>query len=195
MIPYFIILVLVIVIVYLFTKLKQTSVGEVDQNSLLLQAEIARLNNELKTKDLEKAIEVARTKNEDDTALRNALEAAKKEGEQHTHRAVTFQRSVLKGKISEQVAPFLPGFPSGLHPSEARFIGSPIDLIVFRGADNKNIEEVVFVEMKSGKSILNQNENSLKKTIDDKRVKYLVYHIPEEVTEIQHSNRETITHG
>lgn len=185
MISYFIILILAIVIVYLYLKVKQTPLADTVQNSLLLHAEIERLNGILRTKDLEKAIEVARTKNEDDTVLRNALEVAKKEGEQHAHRAVSFQRSVLKGKISEQVAPFLPGFPADLNPSEAHFIGNPVDLIVFKGSDSKDITEVVFVEIKSGKSYLNQNENSLKRTIDNKQVRYISYHVPEAVTEIQ----------
>ncbi len=38
-------------------------------------------------------------------------------------------RGVIKGKIGEQLAPLLPMFE--YNPSDARFIGSPVDYIVF----------------------------------------------------------------
>jgi predicted Holliday junction resolvase-like endonuclease len=33
--------------------------------------------------------------------------------------------------FSEQVAPFLPDFPEDLKASEARFIGKPVDFLIF----------------------------------------------------------------
>jgi len=93
--------------------------------------------------------------------------------------AIGKSRAVLAGQFSEQLAPYLPDFPYS--PSEARFIGKPIDFVVFKGADNKKIEEVVFVEVKSSKSSLNQQEKSLKETILDKRVKWFEYKVPEDI--------------
>src|SRR3989344_1331916 len=61
--------------------------------------------------------------------------------------AIASSRRVLAGQFSEQLAPYLPGFP--FSPSEARFIGKPVDFLVFKGMDEKQIEEVVFVEVKS----------------------------------------------
>ena len=46
-----------------------------------------------------------------------------------TREAVIQSRAVLGGKFVEQLAPYLPEFK--YDPTEARFIGSPIDLIVF----------------------------------------------------------------
>jgi predicted Holliday junction resolvase-like endonuclease len=60
-------------------------------------------------------------------------------------------RSILGGVFSEQVALFLPDFPKDLKASEARFIGKPIDFLIFKGMDDQHISEVVFVEIKSGK--------------------------------------------
>ena len=40
-------------------------------------------------------------------------------------------RSSLKGQIAEQMAPLLPGFP--YRPADARFLGDPIDYVVFDG--------------------------------------------------------------
>jgi uncharacterized protein YneF (UPF0154 family) len=94
--------------------------------------------------------------------------------------AIKKSRAVLGGQFSEQLAPFLPDFPH--NPTEVRFIGKPIDFLVFKGMDEKNISEVVFVEVKSGKARMNPVEKTLKDAIDNKRVSWAEYRIPEEVT-------------
>ena len=100
--------------------------------------------------------------------------------------AVQRSRSVLSGMFAEQLAPYLPNFP--FSPTEAKFIGAPIDFLVFRGMDAQHIEEVIFVEVKSGSARLNQNEHSLKDAIDNKRVRWLEYRVPTPVT---HSDTAT----
>ncbi len=94
--------------------------------------------------------------------------------------AIMKSRAVLGGQFSEQMAPFLPDFK--YLPTECRFIGKPIDLIVFKGMDEKDINEVVFVEVKSGNSKLNSHEKKLKEAIDKKKVRWEEYRIPEELT-------------
>ncbi|MBI2043152.1 hypothetical protein HYT25_02075 [Candidatus Pacearchaeota archaeon] len=98
----------------------------------------------------------------------------------HRQDAIAKSRATLGGLFSEQLAPYLPDFPYS--PSEVRFLGKPIDFLVFKGADNKNIEEVVFVEVKSGKAKINNHEKNLKETIDKKKVRWEEYRIPEDVT-------------
>ncbi|MFH1077742.1 MAG: Holliday junction resolvase-like protein [Patescibacteria group bacterium] len=93
-------------------------------------------------------------------------------------------RAVLGGKFSEQVAPFLPNFPKDLKASEARFIGQPIDFLIFKGMDDKSISEVVFVEMKTGKSWLNTNQKTLRDAIINKRVRWYEHRIDERVSKI-----------
>jgi predicted Holliday junction resolvase-like endonuclease len=83
------------------------------------------------------------------------------------------QRAVVGGQVSEQLAPYFPDFP--LNPSEARFIGKPVDFIVFPGMDDKKIEKVVFVEVKTGSSRLSAQERHLRDAIEDGRVEWLVY--------------------
>ncbi|MGA8771912.1 MAG: Holliday junction resolvase-like protein, partial [Rhodomicrobium sp.] len=83
---------------------------------------------------------------------------------------------VLSGMFAEQLAPYLPNFP--FSPTEAKFIGAPIDFLVFKGMDAQHIEEVIFVEVKSGSARLNHNEHSLKAAINNKRVRWLEYHVP-----------------
>ena len=94
--------------------------------------------------------------------------------------AIMRSRSVLSGNFSEQLAPYLPDF--GYSPTECRFMGKPIDFIVFKRMDEKKINEVVFVEVKSGNSKLSQQEKNLKETIKNKRVKFVEYKVPEELT-------------
>jgi len=102
-------------------------------------------------------------------------------GDRRVEKSRNFQRGILKGTISEQLAPYLQGFPEDLKPSEARFLGKPVDFIVFKGIDENDISEVVFVEVKSGRHYLNRNESSLRRAIDEKRVRYVPYQVPKEI--------------
>lgn len=94
--------------------------------------------------------------------------------------AIAKSRATLGGLFSEQLAPYLPDFPYS--PTEVRFLGKPIDFVVFKGMDSKKIEEVVFVEVKSGKAKINSHEKNLKDAIEKKRVRWEEYRIPEDVT-------------
>lgn len=87
--------------------------------------------------------------------------------------AIKRSRAVLSGQFTEQLAPYLPNFPYA--PSEVRFIGKPVDFIVFKGMDEKNISEVVFVEVKTGTSKLNNQQKNLKETIKNRKVKWEEY--------------------
>ncbi len=94
--------------------------------------------------------------------------------------AIKRSRAVLGGQFSEQLAPYLPDFP--FSPTECRFIGKPVDFIVFKGMDGKAIEEVVFVEVKSGKSTLSSQERALREAVKSGRVLWYEYVVPEGVT-------------
>ena len=91
--------------------------------------------------------------------------------------AISRSRAVLSGQFSEQLAPYLPDFP--YKPTEVRFVGKPIDFIVFKGLDEKEPSEVVFVEVKSGKSRLSGVEKKLKDAVENKRVSWEEYRIPD----------------
>lgn len=95
--------------------------------------------------------------------------------------AIMKSRAVLGGHFSENLAPYLPNFP--YLPNECTFVGKPIDFLVFKGSDEKKIDEVIFVEVKSGKARLSPHEKNLKETIEKKRVRWEEYRIPEELTE------------
>ncbi len=89
--------------------------------------------------------------------------------------AITQSRAVLSGKFVEQLAPYLPGFM--YDPTEARFIGSPIDLIVFPGLATGDPQEIVIMEIKTGKtSHLTPEERKIRQLIEDGMVRWELIH-------------------
>jgi predicted Holliday junction resolvase-like endonuclease len=88
-----------------------------------------------------------------------------------TQRALEGQRTSIKGKVAENMAPLLPDFKEqfpGLNIADARFIGEPIDYIFFEGMSEGKINKILFLEVKSGKyPRLNEHEISLKKVVDE----------------------------
>ncbi|OIO21138.1 hypothetical protein AUJ17_03730 [Candidatus Micrarchaeota archaeon CG1_02_47_40] len=89
--------------------------------------------------------------------------------------AIKKSRAVLTGQFSEQIAPYLPDFKYS--PTEVRFIGKPVDFIVFEGMDEKEIRRVIFVEVKSGKSSLSTHERKLRDVIKERKVDWEEYRI------------------
>jgi predicted Holliday junction resolvase-like endonuclease len=97
-----------------------------------------------------------------------ALEQEKKKIRQS---AITQSRAVLGGKFTEQMTPYLPEFK--YDPTEARFIGSPIDMIVFPGLAQGNPQEVVIMEIKTGKHCqLTSAEKKIQQLIEDGMVRW-----------------------
>lgn len=98
-----------------------------------------------------------------------------KKAEDLKEEAIKRSRSVLSGQFSEQLAPFWPNFP--YKATECRFIGKPIDFLVFKGMDEKEIKEVIFVEIKSGESTLSTPERRLREVIKEGKVKWEEYRV------------------
>ena len=84
--------------------------------------------------------------------------------------AISRSRSVLGGQFAEQLAPFLPDFPAD--PTEARFLGSPVDLVVFPGLAEGNPREIVFVEVKSGNARPTAVQRRLEALVAEGRVRW-----------------------
>ena len=78
--------------------------------------------------------------------------------------------------VSEQMAPLLPGFP--FDPGDCRFIGKPVDFLVFKGMNEREITEVIFLEVKSGAAkALNDQEKKLREAIQAGRVRWAEYDV------------------
>jgi len=61
--------------------------------------------------------------------------------------AIGRSQSVIVGKVTEHIIPYFPDFR--FNPKDARFMGSPVDLIVFDGLDEESLREIYFVEVKT----------------------------------------------
>ncbi len=82
--------------------------------------------------------------------------------------AVLRSQAVTVGKVSEQLLPYLPGFR--FNPKDARFLGSPVDLVVFDGLDEGELRGVWFLEVKTGNAGLSGRERQIRDAILEKRV-------------------------
>ncbi|MGA2912371.1 MAG: Holliday junction resolvase-like protein [Methanoregula sp.] len=101
--------------------------------------------------------------------------------------SVNRSRSTLKGRISEQMAPLLPEFTYS--PADARFIGNPIDFVVFDGYTKAKDEKgdaisVVLVEVKKGKGKLTREESLIKKAVEEGRVSWRTIVLKDDISEI-----------
>ena len=60
--------------------------------------------------------------------------------------------------MTEHIVPYLLGF--NLNPKDIRFLGTPIDLIAFKGLNDPMEEiEIVFIEVKTGESVLSARKS------------------------------------
>lgn len=87
-------------------------------------------------------------------------------------REEAIQRSgaVQRGQVMEQAFPFL----VGLDPTSVRYLGQPVDFLVFRGLEESSGEssedvEIVLVEVKTGKSQENDRQRRLRRAIESGR--------------------------
>ena len=71
---------------------------------------------------------------------------------------------VRTGFIMEKIAPFTEAF--GENPRTAKFLGDPIDFICF------NEDEIVFVEVKTGKARLTTKQNRIKRLVEEGKVEF-----------------------
>lgn len=82
--------------------------------------------------------------------------------------AVQRSLAVTAGKVHEQLVPFLPEF--GFNPKDARFLGSPVDLVVFDGLASGAVRRVVFLEVKTGGAGLTARERQVRDVIEARAV-------------------------
>lgn len=87
--------------------------------------------------------------------------------------AISRSARTLSGKALEKLVPFLDRF--GHEPHDVRWIGDPIDLVVFDGysaSGRTKVDKVTFVEVKSGDSTLHAGQKGIREAIEKRRVKW-----------------------
>lgn len=88
-------------------------------------------------------------------------------------------RAVLRGQLVEHLVPMFEAstFPD---PSDARFLGRPVDFIVFDGYGEvragraRQLREIVFVDVKTGTARLSPIERSVRRCVECGRVRAAV---------------------
>lgn len=97
-------------------------------------------------------------------------------------RSVNTSRAVLKGKMAEQFAPLFPEF--NYLPSDAKFLGDPIDYIVFSGYSEYREGvglaeeiEIVLIDIKSGQARLTKGQQAIARAIREGKVRFETIHI------------------
>lgn len=87
-------------------------------------------------------------------------------------RITTSTESINFGQIVEKIVPSIKAFP--YKPKDCRQLFDPIDYVVFNGLHNSgNINELIFIDVKSGSARLKTNQKDIKKTIEAGKIQYL----------------------
>ena len=89
--------------------------------------------------------------------------------------AVRRSAAVVTGKVTEHLAPYMAAFP--YDPRDARFLGAPVDLIVFDGMSRDTLREIVFLEIKSRGGELSAREKSVRDAVRERRVSWREFRV------------------
>lgn len=135
-------------------KHNQNLVNALNMNGKALDDKTAAvLDMKLKVLDLERNLETEKKKFSD-------LIRQKKSSE------------VRVGLIGEQIAPFLSAWP--FDTKNFKFMGAPIDGISFEP------DEVVLIEIKTGKAALSPKQRQIRKQVREGKVKFMEFRIEED---------------
>ena len=106
-------------------------------------------------------------------SLKTREEALKKRMKLATQTAQATTKAVNIGKNLEKVLTTMKDFK--WPTPDSKFLGDPIDLIIFNGLSENKVKSINFVEVKSGKARLNGHQKSIRDAITDKKVSYKVF--------------------
>jgi predicted Holliday junction resolvase-like endonuclease len=96
--------------------------------------------------------------------------------------AVQRSLAVTLGRVGEELAPLLIFKSYGIEPKDLRHIGTPVDYIAFKGLSEGRVDEIVFIEVKTGKSTrLSGVEKEVEKAVEEGKVRFLVVNVKEEL--------------
>ena len=90
--------------------------------------------------------------------------------------AIRRSRATFGGQALEELAPQFPDFP--YNPKDLRFLGDPIDYVVFDGLTEGDLRDIVLLEVKSGRSDLRASQRAVRDAVTDGRVSWRVYRVP-----------------
>lgn len=118
----------------------------------------------------EKALEIQKRLKEE---LKEREDKLKKRRKLATKKAQITTKAVNIGKILEKVLPTMKDFKWTV--PDSKFLGDPIDLIVFNGLSVNKVKSINFIEVKSGKARLNRHQKAIRDAIEAQKVSYKVF--------------------
>lgn len=147
---------------------------------------------EISRKIYEKAFEIFEKWKEKELE-KEAIERAKllfekwklEEEEKIREDAIQRSASIILGKVSEQIAPLVFFKNYGINLKDVRFIGSPIDFVVFKNLSENKPEKILFIEIKTKKSQLSEKEKMVKELVNKKKVDFLEIDLEEEIKNLK----------
>jgi predicted Holliday junction resolvase-like endonuclease len=175
----------------LFNQIKEyeKNLNEYEKNIAVLNEQMdksayeraQKLFEEWKEKELEKLKDVIKKEYE------NLFEKWKNEYEEKIREdAVKKSLSTILGKVGEELTPLLMFKKLGIEPKDFRHIGTPIDYVAFKGLSNGKVEEILFIEVKTANSpSLSDREKEVRKAVDEKRVRFVMINLKEELNMLQ----------
>jgi len=99
--------------------------------------------------------------------------------------AVKRSLTTILGKVGEELAPLVLFSSLNIEPKDLRHLGSPVDYVAFKGLSRGVVEEILFIEVKTSESSrLSDIEREVKRAIEEKRVKYAIINIREELEKL-----------
>ena len=159
MIEWILIILLLIVLIYLFWKYSELK-GEIENRAIDIFGKWR--STELETQANEKAKLLFQ-------------DWAQQEEKGIREDAIKRSEAVIQGKVTEHLIPFFPDFK--YNPKDVRFMGAPVDLVVFDGLSEGEMRNVVFVEVKTGKTAnLSSRERMVRNCVENKEVVYEIIH-------------------
>tara|TARA_S200000501_G_scaffold360253_1_gene387113 strand:- start:186 stop:815 length:630 start_codon:yes stop_codon:yes gene_type:complete len=159
---------------------KDSLINEIEQASEIIlddfdilkqQQEKIKLNNSNLLKEVQYLKEAQDKINE---IHQSQLKDVEKKSRQD---ALKRSRSVMRGQATEHLAPYM---MDDTNPKDCRFMGNPVDYVVFDGLSAvtdktaKEINEIKFVDIKTGKSTLNTAQRRIRDAINEGKVSFQI---------------------
>jgi len=176
MFEWFLILILLAIVIVLFIKYSRLR-GEIEQRARSIFETWRREELEIIKEEYDRKVE---------ERARVLYEKWKIEEEERIRQdAISRSAATIIGKVGEHLAPIIIFSNYGINPKDIRFIGTPIDFIAFKGLSDEKPEKIIFIEVKSGKTLaLTDREKKVKELIDAGRVEWKLIHLPTEIEKI-----------
>lgn len=164
----------IVILLVKYFRLKSRTQSELNQLKIQFNDRVQQEFNAWRSRDLD--AERSQLWLSAQASAKVDLERWRMENEQSI-RADAIRRSsaVVSGKVTEHLAPYMPSFP--YNPKDVRFLGTPVDLIVFDGMSEDAISEIVFLEIKSLSSTLTTRERRIRDAVIAKRVAWKEFRV------------------